>query len=144
MNPQASFALTTDDDHLFAEFLGVIATRLAHAARHDQELVTPIGGRHWRKLASTMTYDAWLVAWAAGSGLPEHDHDGSTAAFRVIRGELVERLSQRGRRVRLRVLGAGGIATVLPGQRHAVTNSGIATATSIHVYSPPLGDAWRA
>jgi hypothetical protein len=124
---------------VFAEFLGVIAERVANAIRHDGLIEVPDAGkRSWRKVASTSTYDAWVAAWGAGSGIPEHDHGGSTAAFLVTRGSLVERT-----RAQTRIISAGAAATLLPHARHEVRNVGTTPAFSVHVYSPPLGDSWE-
>ena len=115
----------------------------SRAADHDLDVGelfdVPAGERRWRKVASASTYDAWLVAWAPGAGIPEHDHGGATAVFHVVRGSLVERTSAK-----TRVINSGGLATVRPWQRHEVHNAGAAPALSLHVYSPPLGDAWEA
>ena len=136
-------SLVLDERQLFSDFLGVVARRLARATREDT-LRAPAGERCWRRVLSTTTYDAWLVAWAPGTGLPEHDHGASTAAFEVIRGELVERSrDDASHRPRVRVLGAGAIATVPAGRRHEVTNASTGQALSLHVYAPPLGDTWK-
>jgi quercetin dioxygenase-like cupin family protein len=128
-----------DHDDLLAEILGVFAGRLATALHAEELLEPPAGSRSWRKVASTSMYDAWLVAWAPGAGIPEHDHGGATAAFRVVRGTLVERTEARAR-----VVHSGSGASVPPGRRHAVRNLGAVPALSVHVYSPPLGDSWKA
>ena len=126
------------DDDVLVEALCVIAARLANAVRDEALLEAPVGDRRWRKVASTSTYDAWLVAWAPGAGIPEHDHGGATAAFHVVRGTLVERTEARAR-----VVHSGCAASVPPWQRHAVRNLGGVPALSLHVYSPPLGDSWK-
>jgi quercetin dioxygenase-like cupin family protein len=128
-------------DDLVAEFLGVLASRLALAVREDDRVVPrpAAGERAWTKLASTPTYDAWLIAWSPGTAIAEHDHGASTAAFAVIGGALVNRPgTSHGR-----VVPTGGVATIPARHRHAVQNVGTTTAVSIHVYSPPLGDDWR-
>jgi quercetin dioxygenase-like cupin family protein len=128
-----------DDDDVLAQILGVIGARLARTVRAEELLEAPAGSRSWRKVASTSMYDAWLVAWAPGAGIPEHDHGGATAAFHVVRGTLVERTEARAR-----VVHAGSAASVPPWRRHAVRNLGAVPALSLHVYSPPLGDSWKA
>src|SRR4051794_37192884 len=92
-------------------------------------------GRTWRKVAATKTYDAWLIGWEPGSGLPEHDHGSSFRVFCVLQGSLVERGNHDPR-----VLTGGDRATVEPWSRHEVWNAENEPAVSLHVYSPPLGD----
>ncbi len=128
-----------DHDHdVLAGILGVIAGRLARAVRAEEVLEAPTGLRRWRKVASTSMYDAWLVAWSPGAGIPEHHHGDATAAFQVVRGTLVERTEERAR-----VLHSGDAASVPPWRRHAVRNLGAVPALSLHVYSAPLGDSWK-
>lgn len=128
-------------DDLLAEFLAVLASRFARAvARHKPSFpAPPTAGRRWKKLASTTTYDVWLIEWSPGSGLPEHDHGVSSAAFCVVAGSLENRAEHD----RARVVPSGGVTTVPARQWHAVRNADATTAVSVHVYSPPLGDDWR-
>jgi quercetin dioxygenase-like cupin family protein len=129
-----------DQGHdVLAGVLAVIAARLAAVVPAQDQLQAPEGARSWRKVASTSMYDAWLVAWAPGAGIPDHHHGGATAAFHVVRGTLVERTEARAR-----VVHSGGAASVPPWERHAVRNLGAVPALSLHVYSPPLGDSWKA
>lgn len=135
-----------DDDDVFADFLGVLASRLAAAVRRGDrpKLHASTGERRWVKLVSTSTYDAWLVAWAPGTGLAAHDHGGATGAFAVVTGSLVNQTVVEGEPVQRRTVNAGGVATVSPTLLHSVRNVDTAPALSVHVYSPPLGDSWRA
>ena len=103
-------------------------------------LSAPPGDRRWRRLAATPQYDAWLIAWGAGSGLELHDHGGSSGAFSVISGGLIERgrdLDAAGPFVTRRLRARDSIV-VPPTRVHAVTNPYAAPALSVHVYSPPL------
>jgi hypothetical protein len=80
------------------------------------------------------------VHWPAGTGLDAHDHGGSTGAFAVVAGHLEEaRITADGttsaRRVGPGETSAFGAATI-----HAVANRSPRSATSVHVYSPPLGE----
>jgi mannose-6-phosphate isomerase-like protein (cupin superfamily) len=137
----AHLAVPSAADDLVAEFLGVLATRFARVVR-EHERTTPLsrpGERAWKKLASTSTYDVWMIVWPPGTAIAEHDHGHSTAAFCVVAGALVNRPAD----ARARVIPAGGVATVPARHRHAVQNAHVTDAVSVHVYSPPLGDDWR-
>ena len=98
----------------------------------------PLGShRRWAQVALTRSYEAWIVAWPPGSGLPMHDHGGATGALRVVRGRLHEdRLARDGSI-------SGWLEPIrhsvpLPvDAAHAVANLDGVEAVSIHVYSPP-------
>src|SRR3954453_17856844 len=71
--------------------LATIADGLASA---DPVAFLPLGDeRRWALIASTDSYSAWVIAWPAGTGLGLHEHDGSAAAVRVVRGALRERFA---------------------------------------------------
>lgn len=125
---------------LDADTLRAIAEGIASA---DAPALLPAGtNRRWSLAARTEVYEAWVIAWPAGTGLAMHDHDGSSAAISVVDGRLRERYvdGDSGSIVRLRWLGTGP-ATVLPGDHvHEVVNVGNREVVSVHVYSPPLAD----
>jgi quercetin dioxygenase-like cupin family protein len=81
--------------------------------------------------------DAWLIAWPPGTGLPMHDHAGSSAAVYVLRSELVERYIDEDRIVERRLI-AGDRVLLPPDHLHEVVNAGGNEALSLHVYSPKL------
>jgi hypothetical protein len=93
--------------------------------------------RSYELLLTTETYDAWLIHWPVGSGLEAHDHGGSIGAFAVVSGVLDEDVERDGQTVTRRV-GVGQSVAFGGDHVHAVVNRGIAGATSVHVYSPPL------
>ena len=95
--------------------------------------------RSYQLLLSTERYDAWLIHWPAGAGLDAHDHGGSAGAFAVVSGTLdEERIAPDGALTHRRV-GAGEAVSFDAAAIHAVTNRDRRGATSVHVYSPPLG-----
>src|SRR5215204_3599638 len=71
------------------------------AAGNPRALVPDGDVRRWGLVAATDEYEAWVIAWPAGTGLAMHDHDGSRAAVAVVSGSLRERFSdESGRHVR--------------------------------------------
>jgi hypothetical protein len=90
-----------------------------------------------RRLLATEAYDAWLVYWPAGStGLwtPSVDLPGVVA---VVDGALrLTTASVEG--LRWRTLAAGE-STSVGGARQWLANPSVAPATTVHVYTPPLG-----
>ena len=116
-----------------------IAAGLA-AVTAPWELTAPVSGdRSYQLLLATELYDAWVIHWPAGTGLDAHDHGGSTGAFAVVSGELAEtRHATDGTRTVRRVR-AGESVAFDAAAIHAVSNDGSQGATSVHVYSPPLG-----
>jgi quercetin dioxygenase-like cupin family protein len=93
-----------------------------------------------RRLLSTAGYDAWLVRWAPGAVMEEHDHDGSVGVVHVVQGALVEYardLDPASDPVR-RELPAGATTAFGVDGRHRLANVG-GTTISVQVYSPPIG-----
>jgi quercetin dioxygenase-like cupin family protein len=93
--------------------------------------------RRYARILATESYEAWLIVWPPGTGLDLHDHGESAGAFAVVDGHLDETRIENGL-ARTRRVGAGAHASFDAGQVHAVVNNGVAAATSVHVYSPPL------
>ena len=113
---------------------GLAAARLLWETevRHDPER------RFFTRLLETEAYDAWLIGWWPGQGVPLHDHGGSAGAVVVVEGRLHESHLVDGAGVRTRAVAAGGRITFGSGHVHSVANVDDVPATSIHVYSPPL------
>ena len=96
--------------------------------------------RRWyvRLLADAHT-EAWLLGWPPGGRIDLHDHGGSSGAFCVIKGRLVETFARPGDdHLRQRRLRAGWVVGFGPEHVHDVTNGGSSQALSLHVYSPRL------
>ena len=109
------------------------------AAGNPAELVPPGAGRRWGIAAATESYEAWVIAWPAGTGLAMHDHGGSRAAVRIVSGRLRERF-QEGGDVHVRWLEVGDEYVLSGDHVHEVINLNDTEAISVHVYSPPVAD----
>jgi hypothetical protein len=118
--------------------LALIADGLA--AADPTSFLAPGDCRRWALMASNETYSAWVIGWPAGTGLGMHDHDGSSAAVRVVAGVLRERYQQPNG-LAVRWLAAGDAHVLRSDHVHEVVNVGDVEAISVHVYSPPLVDA---
>jgi Cysteine dioxygenase type I len=114
------------------------AERLARTV--PRGYVLPGSGRRYTRLdvgGLVAHLDAWLIAWPPDTGLPMHDHDGSSAVLRVVRSALRERYVDGGHLVE-RVLATGDRVHLDPDHVHEVVNVSRLEALSIHVYTPRL------
>ena len=92
-----------------------------------------------RLLYADDMHDVWLLTWLPGQGTDLHAHDGSAAAFTVLRGALVESRPDSRGRLRSETLPLGFSRWVAPHAIHEVRNDErFAPAVSVHAYSPPL------
>jgi mannose-6-phosphate isomerase-like protein (cupin superfamily) len=94
--------------------------------------------RCYERVLACASYEVWVIYWPTGGVLDLHDHGGSAGAFSVVAGHLDEAHLECGRTV-VRQLGPGDSVGFSARHVHAVANSSDAPATSVHVYSPPLG-----
>ena len=95
--------------------------------------------RYW-PLLQTDQVDAWLIEWGPSTFLGLHDHGGSSGAFQVLSGELIEVATDLVHREALTTdhLGAGAERSFSPDHVHEMWNPTETPAWSIHAYSPPL------
>lgn len=128
----------TRPDPLEQDLLDDIAAGLAAAEPlwrsvvvHDLEQRRPV------RLLATPVYEVWVIGWTTGQHVELHDHGDAAGAVVVVEGELTERRLDGGD-LRVEVLGPGDALPLPPGHVHRLGNDGVAPATSIHVYSPPL------
>ena len=122
-----------------AELVG-LAVDLARAPQRWRPRVRHGDPKRWYVplLADDRT-EAWLLGWPAGERIELHDHGGSSGAFCVIKGRLVETFVRPGDdHLRQRRLRAGWVVGFGPEHIHDVTNGGTSQALSLHVYSPRL------
>ena len=128
------------DVPLLPRLLAAIAIDFASFATGTRLEEPRVGERTFERVHVAATHDIWLIRWAEGSRTALHDHGGSTGAFYVVNGDLVEhRPNPAGRSWSLRhELAAGEYRMMNAAHVHAVANESRTTATSVHVYSPPL------
>jgi hypothetical protein len=95
--------------------------------------------RHYVCLHRDANVDVWVLCWTPSNDTGWHDHDTSSGAVAVTRGELIEHnLAIGTASIEVRVP-AGQAYSFGPDHIHRMT--GLAEGSvSIHVYSPPL---WR-
>ena len=99
------------------------------------------GQVHRHRILATDAYDAWVVALGPQAAIEPHDHDGSIGFIAVTDGHLIEfGLDGDGqRRSRLRHLVTGDCTVVGITHRHSLANPDDRYATTVQVFSPPLG-----
>jgi len=122
--------------------LAAIATRFASDRAMWRARVRHNPVRRWYvRLAWAADHEVWLLGWTTGQTVGLHDHGGSAGAFVVTEGELLEEHLESGEGVDLRRTRCGpGTVRSFPHRHvHDLWNPGPGVATSIHVYSPPLG-----
>ncbi len=114
----------------------------ALAARPElwQELAAgDAGQRHYASLHRDAHLDVWALFWNVEDDTGWHDHDTSSGAVAVARGELEESHLRIPGPHSLRRLAEGASIQFGPDYIHRITG-GVDGAVSIHAYSPPL---WR-
>jgi quercetin dioxygenase-like cupin family protein len=97
------------------------------------------GQRHYASIHRDEYVDVWLICWSAGSDTGWHDHDISSGAVRVLRGELMESKPRIGGVHALATVTEGCSLSFGPDHIHRLTGEAD-QAVSLHAYSPPL---WR-
>ena len=100
--------------------------------RHDAE------ERFYEEIFRDEHLSAWLICWMPGQETELHDHAGSAGAVTVVSGSLLEqRLMPHGALVG-DLHSHGQVFDFGPSVIHRVRHHGVAPATSLHAYSPPL------
>ena len=100
--------------------------------RHDPD------ARFYEEIFRDEHLSAWLICWMPGQETELHDHAGSAGAVSVVSGSLLEqRLMPHGNLVG-NLCSHGEVFDFGPSVVHRVRHHGIAPATSLHAYSPPL------
>lgn len=120
--------------------------RTARLFASDPELPNLVdqqcGERRWVELDSSPYLQIWLLSWPVGVDTGWHDHGASAGAFLTVSGTLGEQTSHGHRRVD-RTLTAGEGRSFGPNHIHHVTNVGLETALSLHLYTPRLTSTTR-
>ena len=102
--------------------------------------------RWHQRLYRDRRIDIWLISWLPTQSTALHDHGGSSGAFTVIEGALVETVdagavdAREALRPAVREITrrAGDSVAFGPAYIHDVRHAGSAPAVSVHAYSPPL------
>ena len=95
--------------------------------------------RYCRRLRADDDHEIWLICWDLGQDTLLHDHGGSSGAFAVTQGGLVEDYgSVTVATLRTRRHRAGSSVAFGPDYVHNLVNVGLRPTVSIHAYSPPL------
>jgi predicted metal-dependent enzyme (double-stranded beta helix superfamily) len=84
--------------------------------------------------------EVWLICWSQRQDTGFHDHDGSRGAVAVVGGALRERRLAVGGQSPTAVYPTGADFSFGATHIHDVSQTGASMATSLHVYSPPLGE----
>lgn len=127
------------DEPLAEDTLAAIAEGLAAVA--DTSATAAVGEVRRTRLLDTTGYDAWQIVWGPGSIADDHDHAGSIGVLRLVSGALTETVAEiNGTTIVQHVISADGVSALAIAGRHSLANHRPATAVSIHVYSPPLGE----
>jgi hypothetical protein len=95
--------------------------------------------RRWMLLFRNLAYEVKLLTWERDQSSDWHDHGGSSGAFAVTSGVLLER--HRGDDhvgVVSGHFGVGQFGAFGPDYVHDIVHGAGTPAVSIHVYSPPL------
>lgn len=95
--------------------------------------------RYCSRLRREDDLEVWLICWDLGQDTLLHDHGGSSGAFAVPQGGLIEdygAIAAPTLRTRRHV--AGSAVAFGPDYIHNLVNVGLQPTVSIHAYSPPL------
>ena len=134
-------SLDSSAQRLSEDELTALVRSFADAQELWRPLVQHIPSERWyKRLHRTNGFEVWLLGWEVAQDTQIHDHGGSSGAFYVAEGALVEYHSDRRRqgpmlRVRHR---RGSSRAFEPSYVHNLVNEGPGFATSLHAYSPPL------
>jgi predicted metal-dependent enzyme (double-stranded beta helix superfamily) len=96
--------------------------------------------RIYTRLHLDENLEVWLICWSRLQDTGFHDHDGSRGAVAVVDGALAERRIAIGSVTPpTTVHGAGSTFSFGAAHIHDVSQTGPNVATSLHAYSPRLG-----
>jgi predicted metal-dependent enzyme (double-stranded beta helix superfamily) len=108
--------------------------RWAHLVRHDPDR------RVYEELRRDDDLAVWLICWMDDHDTGFHDHDLSSGAVLVVRGQVAEDRLVLGGEPVTRRFAEGQAFHFSAADIHRVRHAGAAPAVTIHAYSPPL---WR-
>ena len=97
--------------------------------------------RFYVRLHLDSTLEVWLICWSKQQDTGFHDHNGSRGAVAVTDGALEERrLAVAAGPTPSVIHSSGTVFSFGSTHIHDVSQTGPLAATSIHAYSPPLGE----
>ena len=122
-----------------AELLALATALAADRETWEPHVKFSDGNRPFVSLHRDANVDVWVLCWTPTNDTGWHDHDTSSGAVAVTRGELVEHNLAIGAPSLENHVAEGQAFSFGPDHIHRMT--GVAdTSVSIHCYSPPL---WR-
>jgi quercetin dioxygenase-like cupin family protein len=121
------------------ELAELVETLAARPDLWNGQVASAGGQRHFVSIHRDEYVDIWLICWSAGSDTGWHDHDISSGAVRVLRGELMESKPRIGGVHARTTVTEGCSLSFGPDHIHRLTGEAD-QAVSLHAYSPPL---WR-
>lgn len=142
LRPESSVACSEVVPALDLAQLRAIVERCATDVRAGVHRVEFDRDRRWRvRIHCDDQVDVWLISWTRTQDLELHDHGDSAGAFNVVEGCLTESVwsgtAERGRLVD-HAREAGDVVVFGSHDVHDVRNTAVASAVSVHAYSPPL------
>jgi hypothetical protein len=115
--------------------------RTARLFASDPELSNLVdhrsGERRWVELDSSPYLQIWLHSWPAGAETGWHDHDESAGAFLAVSGTFSEQTALGDDHIQTTFIGGQG-RPFPPWHFHNVSNVGLDTAFSVHLFTPRL------
>jgi len=132
--------LGTPPTRLSEDQLDAVVLAVAMRPMLYQDLVvSDAEHRWWMQLHLAQNLDVRVLSWAPDQASDWHDHGGSSGAFAVTSGALLEQSrADDGVSVRTRRLAVGQHGSFGPAHVHDVQHAAGSPAVSIHAYSPPL------
>jgi len=140
--PDELRALAGDEDVLSRDHLVAVAAAAADVYDVDALSLHHHGFRYYARLWRDDRSEAWMICWMQDADTGYHDHDDSSGAVHVHRGQVMEEnplISADGRTSVRVTYGEGSTFSFDGAHIHRMCHTGEDVATTVHVYSPPLG-----
>jgi hypothetical protein len=116
----------------------VVYNVAAHPSLFEAHVVDDPAHRWCTLLHATDNFDVRVLSWGRNEPSDWHDHAGSSGAFAVSSGTLLERYRRDdATSIATRRLAAGRVGSFGASHVHVV-NDATTTTVSVHAYSPPL------
>lgn len=124
--------LSLDELTRFVDRLAAERDRWEHLVRHSGD------ARVYEQIWDDEQVNAWVICWSEDQDTGFHDHDESSAAIAVLRGQVREDRLGFGVPTVRQLVRAPGTITIPPVAIHRVMHAGSGPAVTIHAYSPRL------